>query len=222
MRDPANQRKRCLPTGPATFSGHGRLRVPVRERHALNVCRRKVRARSDHRTLVTAQRSDSTGRSVQLCHDGARLSSRSLLCALRRRGPPAPPADLPHVRPAVRDLRVLRPRPRLLLAAVPRGRPPAIGARRPGAPPAQPRRPSRPPRPPARLPCPAPPRDGSHYRAAATSAETPQPSRDRGFAACGNALRGLRPGEIGQVEPVRPHPAFTRSRRAPRLAADPP
>ena len=85
------------------------------------------------------------------------MSSRRSLRALRCRGPAdAPPEKLPRVRPGFRHLRGLRPRPRLLLRALPPGRPAAVGPRRQGAPPAQRRGPSRPPRPPARLPRAAP------------------------------------------------------------------
>ena len=52
----------------------------------------------------------------------AALSSRSLAHALRRRGPAVTPEDLPTLQPFVRHLRGVRPRPRLLLAALPGGR----------------------------------------------------------------------------------------------------
>ena len=172
---------------------------PGRERCAWRACScrsepgRKVRARWPDRTLVTAPSSDRPGRPVPLCHGRRSLSSRISPGELRRRGRAPPPADLPRVRPSFRRLRVVRPRPCLLLSLLPHGRPPALGPRRPGAPPAQPRRPSRPPRPPARVPRAAAPRDGSHFPPAAATRQTTGPERSGSFPAYNRALRGLRP-----------------------------
>ena len=78
--------------------------------------------------LVTVSSSDRPSQSLLLCHGFGALSSRSLPCALRRRGRAAPPAHLSPMPSTLRDLRGVRPGARLLHGVVPDARSSPLGA----------------------------------------------------------------------------------------------
>ena len=151
--------------------------------------------------LVTVSSSDRPSQSPLLCHGFGALSSRSPPCALRRRGRPAPPANLSPVRPALRHLRGLRPRPHLLHSVVPDAWPPPVRAGRPRPASAQSRGATRSPGPAARLSRSAT-RDGSDFPRTAPLGQTLRPGRRPGSGPRARAMRGLRP-----VEPVAHPPA---------------
>ena len=67
---------------------------------------------------------------LSLCHGLTCVSSWSV-SPLRRRGHAASPENVSAVQPPLRDLRLVRSRPRVLLGGVSHGGPPPIGPRRP-------------------------------------------------------------------------------------------
>ena len=67
---------------------------------------------------MTSSSSDRSSRSPLLCHGRRGAVQSELTRALRRRGPAVTPEDLPTLQPYVRHLRGVRPRSRLLLAAL--------------------------------------------------------------------------------------------------------
>ena len=90
-----------------------------------------MRVRTDPRTLVTASGSDTPRPSCLLCHGLGCTSSWSRSPLLRRCGHAPSPENLPSLSAPLRDLRVVRSRPCVLLVRVSHRWPSAIDHGRP-------------------------------------------------------------------------------------------